>query len=76
MATDGHKFTALGWAEALLIFAKYQRPPFNQGFNVAVEHDTIWAGLDDDSVITGEDRARLEALLWHHKEREGFYRYV
>lgn len=67
------KYTAAGWIEAFQIFAKYM--PEGEWFEVAAEHDEIYAGPNPETV-TSEDKARLEELGWHDFEEECFQRFV
>lgn len=68
------KDTFHGWAEAFQIFAKYAP---TERAEVAVEHDLIWSGIDDDSLISADDRAKLVELGWHYDDQyESWYRNV
>lgn len=49
------------WIESFQIFEKYG---CTDGI-AAAEHDEVFAGPDDISIISDEDRVRLEALGWN-----------
>lgn len=60
------------WIEAFQIFAKYDP----EGTDVAAEHDEMWAG-PDPSVVSPEDKARLEELGWRdYEDGNGFHAFV
>lgn len=62
----------LGYAEAFLIFAKYAGSVKWQNFSA--EHDEVWSGPEDASVVSAEDLARLEELGWYVDEEYGGFR--
>jgi hypothetical protein len=64
---------AESWIEAFQIFAKYV--PEDEYFEVAAEHDEIYAGPNPEKV-TPEDKARLEELGWHDFEDGCFKKFV
>jgi len=55
---------------AFLIFGKYS----DSGF-VYAEHDEVYAG-PDASVVSDEDKQKLEELGWHVDENNVFYKFV
>ena len=61
------------WAEAFLIFAKYEPHKFG---NISAEYDVIYAGPDPEKV-SDEDKARLEQLGWSvEDEYSCFYQFT
>lgn len=52
------------WAEVFVIFSKYSLP--NEEAQVAVEHDTIYAGPSNTENISQEDINRLSDFGWHY----------
>lgn len=62
---DTYYATYAGWAEAFLIFAKYEP---DSAFEVQAEHDEIYAGGQHYENYSEEDKARLEELHWIYNE--------
>lgn len=67
-----HGDTYAGWAESFGIFAKYQPDTYA---DIAAEHDEFWAG-PNASMVSAEDRKRLEELGWMADDEGMFHRYV
>jgi hypothetical protein len=59
--TVPYERTYAAWAEAFMIFARYQPP--DRWCDVVAEHDALYAGPTPDE-MTPEDRERLERLGW------------
>lgn len=65
----------LGYAEAFLIMSKYGGS--ETGYGLTAEHDEMWAGPADTSVVSADDLARLQELGWTpDEEYGGFHRFV
>lgn len=61
------------WIESFQIFKKYGD---NQGLAHA-DHDEVFAGPADTSVISAEDKQRLEELGWSESQYgEGYQAFV
>lgn len=60
-----------GLAEAFSIFAKYEP---DAAYEVAAEHDVIYAGRASDRYSI-DDKQRLEELGWHYDESLECYYY-
>lgn len=61
------------WIESFQIFKKYGD---NEGL-AGASHDEVFAGPSDISVISKEDRARLQELGWNESEYDcGFQTFV
>lgn len=61
------------WSEAFAIFAKYEP---DARFEVAAEHDVIYAGREPEK-YSDADKARLEELHWRYDDSlECYYHYV
>lgn len=43
---------------------------------VAAEHDELWFGPEDESLVSDEDKKALEALGWHKQDGFGWHHYV
>lgn len=64
--------TYADWAEAFLLFAKYEA----EGWEVSAEHDVIYAG-PDPAIVTDIDKKRLSELGWDTEEQyECFYHFA
>lgn len=57
--------------EGLQILAKYSEDDEHQ---IAAEHDELYAGPDDPSVVTEDDRGRLNELGWRFDPGLGCWR--
>lgn len=56
--------------DGIAILAKYPNGYF------AAEHDEIWAGPEDQEVVSDEDQKRLQELGWDKQDGMGWHRFV
>ena len=69
-AKESRKY--VGWAEAFTIFAKYAEGDID---GVCAEHDEVYAG-PSPSVVSDEDKRRLEALGWRENRNDCFSKFT